>query len=285
MKTNKNRLVKWSVQGKIHHPTGGNYRITNDGEPMILPATGGITYNINVGDPAFGWVGDHVEPGVSIRNENTAENAALMTFGCVGNEARVVSGDAKGVKGFVLGSHGGINHTIICFKELDMERMAIDDKIIIKAYGQGLALDDYPEIKVHSIDPELFEKLGIEEVDGKLVVPVAGVIPNHLMGSGVGSQVSASGDYDLITDDMEEIKELGLDTLKFGDLVLMQDADNTYARGHLRGAVTIGVVMHSDCVKGGHGPGITTIMSCKKPLIEGRLDANANVGLYLGFEK
>lgn len=283
IKTNKDRIVKWSVQGKIHHPTGGTYRITNYGEPRILPATGGITYNVTVGDCAFGWVGDHVEPGVSIRNENNSENAALMTFGCIGNEAKVVSGDAKGAKGFVLGSHGGINHTIIIFKEEDMENMAIDDKIMVKAYGQGLTLDDYPEIKVHSIDPELFEKLGIQEKDGKLVVPVAGIIPRHLMGSGVGSQNSASGDYDLITDDMEEIKELGLDTLKFGDLVLLQDADNTFARGQLRGAVTIGVVMHSDCVKGGHGPGITTIMSCKKPLIEGRIDEKANVGRYIGF--
>ena len=27
LKTNKENLVKWSVQGKIHHPLGGNYRI------------------------------------------------------------------------------------------------------------------------------------------------------------------------------------------------------------------------------------------------------------------
>lgn len=285
IKTNKDRLVKWSVQGKIHHPTGGGYRITNDGKPMILPATGGITYNVNVGDGAFGWVGDHVEPGVSIRNENDAENAALMTFSCIGNEAKVVSGSAKGAKGFVLGSHGGIDHTIICFHEHSLEQMCIDDRILVKAYGQGLALDDYPEVKVHSIEPELFMKLGIKEKDGKLNIPVAGIVPSHLMGSGIGTQNPASGDYDLITDDMEEIKELGLDTLKFGDLVLLEDADNTYARGHLKGAVSVGVIMHSDCVKGGHGPGITTIMSCKKPLIEGIIDSKANVGRYMGFIK
>lgn len=96
LKTNKENLVKWSVQGKIHHPLGGNYRITFDGKPMVLPATGGISYNVKIGDSAFNWVGDHVEPGVSIRNENTTENAALTTFACIGNEAKVVSGDAKG---------------------------------------------------------------------------------------------------------------------------------------------------------------------------------------------
>lgn len=35
LKTNKENLVKWSVQGKIHHPLGGNYRITFDGKPMV----------------------------------------------------------------------------------------------------------------------------------------------------------------------------------------------------------------------------------------------------------
>ena len=88
LKTNKENLVKWSVQGKIHHPLGGNYRITFDGKPMVLPATGGISYNVKIGDSAFNWVGDHVEPGVSIRNENTTENAALTTFACIGNEAK-----------------------------------------------------------------------------------------------------------------------------------------------------------------------------------------------------
>ena len=29
----------------------------------------------------------YVEPGVSVRNENTAENTALMVLGCIGNGA------------------------------------------------------------------------------------------------------------------------------------------------------------------------------------------------------
>lgn len=57
LRTNKEKIVKWSVQGKIHHPLGGNYRITHEGVPMILPATGGISYNVSIGDSAFGWVG------------------------------------------------------------------------------------------------------------------------------------------------------------------------------------------------------------------------------------
>ncbi|MBS5316994.1 MAG: DUF4438 domain-containing protein [Zhenhengia sp.] len=281
LKTNKDKVVKWSVQGKVHHPTGGTYRITHEGKPMILPATGGISYNVKIGDSAFGWAGDHVEPGVSMRNENTNENAALMTFACIGNEAKIISGDAKGAKGYVTGMHGGIDHVLVYFDEETLENLSIDDKIQIKAYGQGLQLTDYPDVHMMSIDPDLFEKLGVTEVNGKLQVPVVAKVPPYLMGSGIGSGNGYSGDYDIMTADTEEIKRLGLDKLKFGDLVLLQDCDNSYGRGYLKGAVSIGVVVHSDCVKAGHGPGITTIMVSKTPMIEGIINEEANIGNYM----
>lgn len=281
LKTNKDKVVKWSVQGKVHHPTGGTYRITHEGKPMILPATGGISYNVKIGDSAFGWAGDHVEPGVSMRNENTNENAALMTFACIGNAAKIISGDAKGAKGYVTGMHGGIDHVLVYFDEETLENLSIDDKIQIKAYGQGLQLTDYPDVHMMSIDPDLFEKLGVTEVNGKLQVPVVAKVPPYLMGSGIGSGNGYSGDYDIMTADTEEIKRLGLDKLKFGDLVLLQDCDNSYGRGYLKGAVSIGVVVHSDCVKAGHGPGITTIMVSKTPMIEGIINEEANIGNYM----
>ncbi len=277
VKTNKERLVKWSVQGKIHHPTGGTYRITQDGKPRILPATGGISYNVKVGDCAFNIVGDHVEPGVSIRNENNVENAALMTFSCIGNEAKVVSGDAKGKKGYVTGMHGGIDHVLICFDDETLEDLAIDDKILVKAYGQGLEIENFENVDVMSIDPELFERLDIKEVDNKLQVPVVAVVPSHLMGSGIGSSSAYNGDYDIMTGDMDEIKELGLDKLRFGDLVMLKDCDNTHGIGYRRGAQTIGVIVHSDCVKSGHGPGVTPIMSTKETVIEAIINKDANI--------
>lgn len=281
LKTNRDYVVKWSVQGKVHHPIGGGYRITHEGVPMVLPATGGISYNVHIGDSAFGWAGDHVEPGVSIRNEDKNENASLTTFACVGNKAKIVSGDAKGKTGYVTGTHGGIEHTMICFEQCILEDLCIDDKIMIQAYGQGLELLDYPEIKVMNIDPDLFEQLEIAEYDGKIHVPVVAVIPPYLMGSGIGAASSYTGDYDIMTADVDEIKRLHLNELKFGDFVLLQDCDNTYGRGYLGGAVSIGVVVHSDCVKMGHGPGITTIMTCKKPLIEPIIDSCANIGHYM----
>ncbi len=281
MKTNKNKLVMQSVQGKIHHPLGGTYRITHEGNPRILPATGGITYNVKIGDSAFGYIGDHIEPGVSIRNENKAENDALMAFACIGNKAKVVSGEAKGAIGYVTGSHGGIEHTLIYFEQEDLERMAIDDNILVMGHGQGLAIEGYEDITIMSIDPNLFEKMGIEEKDGKLIVDVVCEVPPYLMGSGIGSPSAYSGDYDIMTQDKDAVKEFGIDKLKFGDFVLLRDCDNTFGTGYLKGAVSIGVVVHSDCVKLGHGPGISVVMTTKKPIIEGRITENANIGKYL----
>ncbi|WP_336296797.1 hypothetical protein [Clostridium ganghwense] len=132
-----------------------------------------------------------------------------------------------------------------------------------------------------NIDPDLFEKLGITEKDGRLQVPVVAKVPPYLMGSGIGSSSAYTGDYDIMTADTKEIKRLGLDKLNFGDLVLLEDCDNTYGRGYLKGAVSIGVVVHSDCVKAGHGPGITTIIVSKDPIIEGVIDDKANIGQYM----
>ncbi|KGJ48107.1 MULTISPECIES: DUF4438 domain-containing protein [Paraclostridium] len=281
LKTNKDKVVKWSVQGKIHHPLALSYRVTHEGKPVILPSTGGISYNVKIGDCVYGLAGDHVEPGVSIRNEDVRESNALMTFACIGNEAKVVSGEAKGAKGYVTGMHGGIEHVLVHFDEETLENLAIDDKIMVKAYGQGLKLEGFDDIHIMSIDPNLFEKLGIIEKDGKIQVPVVAKVPPYLMGSGIGSSSAYTGDYDIMTADFDEIKRLGLDKLKFGDLVLLEDCDNTYGRGYLKGAVSIGVIVHSDCVTLGHGPGVTTIMVSKMPIIEGIIDENANISKHI----
>jgi len=284
LKTNREKLVMQSVQGKIHSPIMGPnpYRVSSDGQPMILHGTGGITYNFQIGDSCMDLVGDHIEPGVSIRNEEAAENRALMTLACIGNEARVTSGDAKGAKGFVTGMHGGIDHTLIYFPQEDLEKMAINDSILIKAHGQGLKVEGFEDVVVMNLDPNLFEKMGIKvNKDGKLEILIAAEIPAHLMGSGIGSATSFSGDYDITTGDKEEVKKYGIDKLRFGDLVLLRDCDNTYGRQYLKGAVTVGVVVHSDCILAGHGPGVTALFSCKTSMIEGVISPYANLADFL----
>ncbi len=285
VKINKESLVMFGVQGNVSPPKTGPYRIDTSGQAHTLPGVGGITYNVKIGDSAMGWVADHVEPGVSIKMKDEQDNSGLQTFACVGNEATVVSGSAKGRKGIVTGKHGGIEHVMVHFDQETLEKLSIDDKIAIKAYGTGLKFTDYPDIVPKNLDPELAQKLPIEETSQGIQVPVTTKIPAHIMGSGIGAPTTHRGDYDITTHDPEAYEKYNLGNLKMGDLVLLEDCDNEFGREYLKGARAIGVIIHSDCVVTGHGPGVTTLLTSKKPVIEGNIDESANLVNYLDLDK
>jgi len=284
LKTNRDKLVTISVQGEISHPKStAPYRITVDGEPVVLPGTGGITYSHKIGDNCMDLAGDHVEPGVTTLRSVDTENGGFNTLACVGNAAKVVSGDAKGAKGYVTGTHGGSEHVLIYFDRDTLEQLAIGDKILVKAQGQGLQLPDCPNVKVMNLDPDLLDKMGITlAADGVLEVPVAAQVPAYLMGSGLGSTTAYRGDYDIMTHDKTAYDKYNLGRLRFGDIVALMDCDTVFGRGYLSGAITIGVIVHSNCVLTGHGPGVTTLMTCKTPLIRPVLRPQANIADYLG---
>lgn len=284
MKTNKAKIITISVIGEVAAPLRRSpYSVTHQGVPVVFPGTGGITYNVKIGDPVFGWVGDHIEPGVSVKNLKEDENRALNQYTCIGNEARVVSGDAKGSRGFVTGKHGGIEHILIWFPKNVLEKLAIGDKVQIKARGQGLEILGLKEIKFYNLAPELLERIAPKVKNGYLEFPVTHKIPAKVMGSGLGGATSASGDYDITTQDPETIKELGLENLRFGDIVYLEDCDNSYGRCFKKGAGSVGVVVHSNCVIAGHGPGVTTIATSAAGKIKPVLKKNANIAQYLSI--
>ncbi|NOX34622.1 MAG: DUF4438 domain-containing protein [Deltaproteobacteria bacterium] len=287
LKTNEDRLVELSMQCKPGPPRiRPGWKVGHEGKPFILPSIGGITLNVQVGDLAFGLAGDHIEPGVSCsaNAEKPFEfpNNSLQLLSCIGNEAIIVSGDVKGKKGTVTGHHGGSEHVMVDFSKKVLRQLTYDDKIIIRTRGQGLQLIDYPDIKLFNLDPGLLKKMKIKKIKGKtLKVPVTTVVPAQCMGSGLGSAHVAAGDYDVMTSDPESVKEYKLDRLRFGDFVALLDHDNSYGRAFVRGAVSIGVVVHSDCLLAGHGPGISTLMTCHVPLIEPVIDPDANIANLL----
>jgi len=289
LRTNAEKLVKISVMGEVSSPIFGRsaYRITADGKPVVLPGVGGITYNIRVGDLATGWMADHVEPGVSVKNMERSDrfpsgaNVALNILACVGNEARVVSGDAKGAKGVVTGKHGGIEHVLVDFPPEIMEKLLIGDKILIKAFGVGLQLLDYPDIKVMNLDPDFLKAIDPQPNGDKLEIPVTHIIPAAIMGSGLGADQTYSGDYDIQLFDESIVKEYGLEDLRLGDLVAIRDADHSYGRIYREGAVSVGIVVHSDCVISGHGPGVTTLFTSSNGKIIPRIDSDANIAKLL----
>ena len=286
LRTNVDRLVRMAVQGKIAHPMRfGAYEIDAEGKGHSLPSVGGITYNVKVGDTAFCWRGEHIESGVSAvlddKNRSSKESQAFQFLSCVGYEAVVVSGDAKGAKGTVVGHHGGVEHLIVDFDDRALQKLTYDDKILVRSFGQGLILGGLEDVKCYNFDPSILKPWGVREVRGRLEVPVAMEVPSAIMGSGIGHPDPGTGDYDITTQDPKVVKRLGLDRLRFGDIVAITDADNTYGRHYFEGAITIAIVVHSDSFVSGHGPGVSTLMSSRRPLIRPVLSDKANIAQML----
>lgn len=286
---NQDQLVLMAVEGVIAPPVLRDppYRVSPDGELGVYPGIGGITYNFRAGDSAVNIAADHVEPAVSIynlgsrQNRNSPENVALNVLSCIGNEARVLTGDATGACGWVIGKHGGAEHVIVDFPDQVYEKLSIGDKIQIRAIGTGLKLQNIEGVTAMNLSPTLLDALakagtGVT-VEGKLRIPVTHRIPAKIMGSGLGRNHVYKGDYDIQLFDEQVFKEHKLGTLRFGDIVALIDADNTFGRIYRTGAISVGVVVHSRSFTAGHGPGVVTLFSSKEGKIEPFIDSNANL--------
>jgi hypothetical protein len=289
VKFNEDRLVAVSVMGHIAHPSfpglpAEPYRLASDGTPFLLPTYGGIVYNVSVGDSAFGWMADCVHPGVSIAFPSEVGNRGLNTFACVGNEAKVMSGDAKGASGVVTGKSGRFSeHVIVHFTKEVRKKMAVNDKIVIRSCGVGMSLLSHPEVRLKSLSPRLLTALEPQEAKGRVQIPVVAKIPAHLIGAGAGL-TSEGGSIHMQTTDRTEIAELGLDKLRLGDLVALEDYDSRYQHGYLRGAVGIAVVGQTDGPRAGYGPGMTLLMTDAAARIEPVIQPKVNLVELLGLE-
>jgi hypothetical protein len=281
--TNRSRLVAQILTGQAAPPqlASALYDVGADGVPRILPSVGGITLNVRVGDGAFAFEADHIEPGVSVRHADDDVNRAFCTFACIGNVATVASGEAKGSRGVVTGKHGGIEHVMVDFPAAVMEKMQLGDTIGVRAVGVGLAIDGAGDVKVFNCDPDLLERLGLERDGERFRVRVARTVPARVMGSGLGRQTVARGDYDIQCFDEATSQEYGLRELRLGDLVAILDADNSFGRVYRSGAITVAVVSHGASHIAGHGPGVTTLLTSASGALVPQVDARANLATIL----
>lgn len=278
---NKDKLVKMALNARVDHPRMSGFYVGHDGKGRMPVGTGGIVYSHEIGDSCMNIAGDHIEPGVSMANPGQKENHAVETLSCVGNEVVILSGEQKGKKGYVTGTHGGVDHTMAYFPKDVIEKMDGTENFLIKAYGQGMKLEGFESIHMMNLDPGLFEVLPVYEEEGHLSWPVAACIPAHLMGSGLGSQTMMEGDYDIMTQDEQANRRYGIDKLRFGDFVAILDHDCMYGPHYKEGAVSIGVIVHSDSFTSGHGPGVTVIATTpKKNIILPRIEEDANLITY-----
>lgn len=289
VRTNADKLVIVSAMGQIASPgypglPAEPYMLSSEGKPFLLPAFGGIVYNVSVGDSAYGWLADCIHPGVSIKLKDDTGNRGLNILSCVGNTAVVMTGDAKGTRGVVTGKSGRFSeHVIIHFEKSAREKMAIGDKIVVRSKGVGMELADHPDIKLKSCSPELLESLEVTTDDnGKLNVPVVGVVPPHLLGAGAGL-TSEGGSLHIQTADKAALKEAGLDSLRLGDVVALSDYDSSWNHGYRRGSIGIGVVGQGDSPRHGYGPGITVMMTSTQDGIAPMVTAGVNLKALFGL--
>jgi hypothetical protein len=170
---------------------------------------------------------------------------------------------------------------LVDFPSEVLENLLLGDRILVKAYGTGLKLLDFPEVKVFNLDPGLLEAWSPQPNGAKLDVPVTHIVPAAIMGSGLGANQVNSGDYDIQLFDEAVVRQYGLENLRLGDLVAIIDADHSFGRIYRQGAVSVGVVVHTNCVTAGHGPGVTTLMTSPDGKIVPQITQNANVASLL----
>ena len=275
LKTNEKKLIRMSIGGYVTQPSFKNpgYIPDNDGNSVILPGMYGVVNNVKVGDKAFGWNGDHIEPGVSIDSENINEHFALHYLVCTGNKAIVRSGEAKGKTGIVTGEHA---RNLIHFEQNILEKICVGDQIDIITHGRGLKLLDFPEIKIKKIDPNLLKSMNFKVENKKLIVDVAIELPIKIMGSGAELN-SEYVDQDLMSGDRSLMKKLKIDQMKLGDLIVINHADHRWGRSYKKDHVSIALCIHGDSVMTGHGPGIMTIMTGTKKNLDWRINKKANL--------
>jgi hypothetical protein len=151
---------------------------------------------------------------------------------------------------------------MVWFPKSTIEKLALDDKIQIKAVGAGLKIEGFEDVKLNKMSPTLLKNMGILIENGKLVVPVVIEVPGWLMGSGIGwSPSTETVDYDIQTTCPEYVEEFDLKKLRLGDIVAIKDHYDAYGRGRYKDAITIGVIIHGFSDFGGHGPGVNPVMT------------------------
>ncbi len=282
--TNKDKLLTIAVQGQIAPAQPSrSYAVTWDGTPKVLIGTGGINYNLKIGDPIFGWAsGDRATMGVAVEGSGDERaRGAWIPHVSIGNEVKLLSGAASGERGVITGKFGGF--ALVHFEEAVLDKLSVGDVMLARAVGTGLKIDGFEDIFVHSLTPEVLEKLVSQTPDGRLEVPVVKEIPGEIIGQGAGGS-SLYGHWHIQTCYPPDIEKYRLKDLRFGDIVYLKDVQTDYGKGYYKDGATIGIVCSGPSDMSGIGIAVAPILSTREGRLSGRIDPDANIGKYLGIE-
>lgn len=272
------KIITIKVLTKVSSPKRmREFSLSKWGLVKYLPGTGSVILGPSLGDRIKDWIGDHIEPGVSVVSEDDDKSAvrAMMTYVCIGNVAEIVKSRNSSILrevGRVFGKHGGINHILIWFDSSILEKILPDDEIVIYASGVGLESGKEDLFFMNMSEDLLnwFKSLGF--TDEPISVPVAVDLGEKVKFSSGLNNLPISTDYDI-----EEYP----DDLRFGDIVALRGGWDKNFHYH-KDWLSVGVVVHGDSTSLGHGPGIVFLMSFK----EGKLflTPNANMINFIEYK-
>jgi len=281
------RPVAVNLLGLVEHPALGDspYRVDRDGRPYVPAGDGGIVLGLQLGDSVFGLAADHAAPGACLVHPDPASRHALASYACIGNQARVRTGQAAGARGVVVGQRGEQGRVVVGLAQADLARLRPGDEVAVGAYGQGLRPPGLPpDVTIMNLDPGVLDLLpvGLPSLPpppggggAAVTVGVRITVPSRLAGNGIGRPaVGWCLDLQLPPPGPD-----GAGDLLLGDLVAVTDIDARYNMGYRRGWLTVGVVAHGASPLPGHGPGITPILTGPAGAVQARPDPAGHVGL------
>ncbi|HEY3753863.1 MAG TPA: DUF4438 domain-containing protein [Pseudonocardiaceae bacterium] len=252
------------------------HRLDIDGKPYVPTGDGGVVLGVRLGDGVFATDADHAAPGACLVHREQPARHALTSYACLGNPVTVRTGAAAGEHGVVLGKRGELGRVIACFEPDVLERLAPDDAVVVRGYGQGARVPGQHAVEMCNIAPGALSLLPIETGGDRVGVSVRATIASRVIGNGVGRPVEQ---WDLdIQVDVETAAAVGLVDLVLGDLVAVDDLDVRHNAGYRSGYLTVGIIVHGGSPQPGHGPGLMPILCGPADAFDIRVDA-AHQGL------
>lgn len=158
------RPVAVNLLGLAEHPALGDspYRVDRDGRPYVPAGDGGIVLGLQLGDSVFGPDADHAAPGACLVHPDPASRHALVSYACIGNQARVRTGQAAGARGVVIGQRGEEGRVIVGLAQADLARLRPADEVAVRACGQGLCPPGLPpDVTIMNLDPGVLDLLPV----------------------------------------------------------------------------------------------------------------------------
>lgn len=263
-------LVSVNLLGTVEQAEVGvePYRVGRDGVPYVPVGDGGIVLGLRLGDSATALETDHAAPGACLVHTDLDAAHALCAQACVGNAARVRTGEAAGARGAVLGKRGEGARVIVVLAPEDLRRLRPGDAVSVRGCGQGTE-SPAPGVTVLNAGPGLLEALGVAAGAETVRVGVRGTWPSRCVGNGIGRPTP------------QWSLELSVDgqALALGDLVAVADLDARFNAGYRRGWMTIGLVVHGGSPLPGHGPGIVALLTAPAARFEVREEHEEHGGL------